>query len=81
MQITKKAWANLKAVHAGIYCFNHRYLTEDDKIKIDSCLKGNFQELDKEKIPFKMQNIVIMLAEQKRDILDVKQYYKELQIV
>ena len=75
MTITKNSWKNLKALHAGIYTLKHRYLTDQEKEKINSCLTGNFSELDREKVSFRMQNLVIMLAEQRRDILDIKEYY------
>ena len=73
--VTKKAWEELKAIHAGIYCLNHRYLTDYDREKIDSCIKCNFTELDREKVPFSFQNTIIALAEKKEDILSIKNYY------
>ncbi len=76
MNISKNTERNLKALHAGIYTLKHRHLSEEEKKKIKSCLEGNFQELDKEKISFKLQNMIIDIAEQKEDYLEISKYYK-----
>ncbi len=73
--ITKKSWSNLKALHAGIYCIKHSFLDSSELLKIQSCLKGNFEELDREKVPYTLQNMIIHLGEVGNDILDIKEYY------
>ena len=75
LTITIKDWKNLQALHAGIYVLNYKYNLEKEVNQIKSCLKMNFEELDKNNIPFRLQNLVIMLAEQKRPIKDIKEYY------
>ena len=65
--INKKQEKELNALYAGIWTLKHSNLTltEQDKELIRECIKINFEELDRMKTPFKIQNIVIALAETK----------------
>ncbi len=74
MGITKKALRNLKALHAGIYTLRHIYLDVQEAEKIRSCIKGNFIELDKEGVSFRLQNKIIHLAETGEDFSEIYQF-------
>ena len=75
LTISIKDWRNLQAIHAGIFTLKHRYLPEAETEQIKRCLSGNFKELDKNNIPFRLQNLIIMLAEKRHSIHDIKDYY------
>ena len=65
--INKKQERELNALYAGIWTLKHSSITlsEQDRNLIRECIKMNFEELDKMSTPFKVQNIVIALAETK----------------
>lgn len=65
--INKKQERELNALYSGIWTLKHSSmtLTEQDRELIRECIKINFEELDKMGTPFKVQNIVIALAEVK----------------
>ena len=65
--INKKQERELNALYAGIWTLKQSSmtLTEQDKELIRECIRVNFEELDRMKTPFKIQNIVIDLAEKK----------------
>lgn len=65
--INKKQARELNALYAGIWTLKHSNITisQQDRDLIRECIKMNFEELDKMGTPFKVQNIVIALAETK----------------
>lgn len=62
--INKDDIETLKAIHSGIYVIRYKYIDDKEKSIIDSVIRTNFDRLDKNKVPFRLQNKVINLGEQ-----------------
>lgn len=65
--INKNLKNTLLALHSGIKVLKHARIPEEEELTIRCTIKEGFKELDKNKIPFKLQNKLILSAEQNED--------------
>ena len=57
----------LESLYFNLYVLKYKNLDNIDKKQIDNNIKFLFEELDTEKTPYKIQNIIMSLVEDKNN--------------